>query len=212
MSGANYGPSTHEATIRSPTASYPVQYTTPQANATEHYQPSQTIEFRSYPSHPRASDYPSPAFSPPPISPSSTEEQLVKKKRKRADAHQLKVLNETYARTAFPTTEERLALAHQLDMTARTVQIWCDSFFSHISASLLTKSPGFRTSGKRRSKRISIQLLYLVDHPRQLICMGRRGRLVPNEVPAIHPAHPLITVGFVPRTMDEGPVVSIDQD
>ncbi|KAI9572152.1 hypothetical protein HD554DRAFT_2212834 [Boletus coccyginus] len=53
-----------------------------------------------------------------------TEEPVIKKKRKRADAAQLKVLNETYARTAFPSTEERAELARKLDMSARSVQIW----------------------------------------------------------------------------------------
>ncbi|KAG1737672.1 hypothetical protein EDB19DRAFT_1829451 [Suillus lakei] len=52
------------------------------------------------------------------------EEPVIKKKRKRADAAQLKVLNETYARTAFPSTEERADLAKKLDMSARSVQIW----------------------------------------------------------------------------------------
>ncbi|KAI0318279.1 hypothetical protein OF83DRAFT_1083023 [Amylostereum chailletii] len=51
-------------------------------------------------------------------------EPTIKKKRKRADARQLEVLNATYARTAFPSTEERASLAKQLDMTARSVQIW----------------------------------------------------------------------------------------
>ncbi|KAJ3513311.1 hypothetical protein NLJ89_g3021 [Agrocybe chaxingu] len=64
------------------------------------------------------------SYSPPPISPTSPEEPTIKKKRKRADAAQLKVLNETYARTAFPSTEERIALAKMLDMSARSVQIW----------------------------------------------------------------------------------------
>jgi len=63
--------------------------------------------------------------TPPPISPTSPEESTIKKKRKRADAAQLKVLNETYNRTAFPSTEERLELAKALDMSARSVQIWC---------------------------------------------------------------------------------------
>jgi len=53
-----------------------------------------------------------------------TDEPIIKKKRKRADAAQLKVLNETYARTAFPSTEERAELARKLDMSARSVQIW----------------------------------------------------------------------------------------
>jgi homeobox protein YOX1/YHP1 len=61
---------------------------------------------------------------PPPPTANTTEEPTIKKKRKRADANQLKVLNETYARTAFPSTEERLALAKLLDMSPRSVQIW----------------------------------------------------------------------------------------
>ncbi|KAF4620428.1 hypothetical protein D9613_000391 [Agrocybe pediades] len=64
------------------------------------------------------------SYSPPPVSPTSPEEPTIKKKRKRADAAQLKVLNETYNRTAFPSTEERIALAKALDMSARSVQIW----------------------------------------------------------------------------------------
>lgn len=60
-----------------------------------------------------------------PISPTSPEEPATKKKRKRADPGQLKVLNETYNRTAFPSTEERVELAKALDMSARSVQIWC---------------------------------------------------------------------------------------
>lgn len=61
---------------------------------------------------------------PAPSAANTTEEPTIKKKRKRADANQLKVLNETYARTAFPSTEERLALAKLLDMSPRSVQIW----------------------------------------------------------------------------------------
>ncbi|THH07499.1 hypothetical protein EW145_g3337 [Phellinidium pouzarii] len=59
-----------------------------------------------------------------PQEPSPVDYPSVKKKRKRADAAQLKVLNEVYARTAFPTTEERMELAKKLDMSARSVQIW----------------------------------------------------------------------------------------
>ncbi|KAL1680388.1 hypothetical protein EV122DRAFT_262447 [Schizophyllum commune] len=63
---------------------------------------------------------------PPPISPASEADQsgTVKKKRKRADANQLRVLNDVYMRTAFPSTEERHQLAKQLDMSPRSVQIW----------------------------------------------------------------------------------------
>ncbi|KZT08482.1 uncharacterized protein LAESUDRAFT_757715 [Laetiporus sulphureus 93-53] len=55
---------------------------------------------------------------------SSVSEPTVKKKQKRADPEQLKVLNETYNRTAFPSTEERVDLARRLNMSARSVQIW----------------------------------------------------------------------------------------
>ncbi|KAG9005550.1 hypothetical protein FRB90_010338 [Tulasnella sp. 427] len=47
-----------------------------------------------------------------------------KPKRRRADAHQLRVLNEVYARTAFPSTEERIDLGRRLGMSPRQVQIW----------------------------------------------------------------------------------------
>lgn len=47
-----------------------------------------------------------------------------KPKRKRADPHQLEVLNRTYQRTAFPSTEERAQLAVELGMPPRSVQIW----------------------------------------------------------------------------------------
>jgi homeobox protein YOX1/YHP1 len=68
-----------------------------------------------------APEMPSPVDYGPPSDPS---EPTIKKKRKRADARQLEVLNATYNRTAFPSTEERAALAKQLDMSARSVQIW----------------------------------------------------------------------------------------
>lgn len=48
----------------------------------------------------------------------------IKPKRRRADANQLRTLNATYDRTAFPSTEERADLARKLGMTPRQVQIW----------------------------------------------------------------------------------------
>jgi homeobox protein YOX1/YHP1 len=56
------------------------------------------------------------------------EEPVMRRKRKRADANQLKVLNEVYNRTAFPSTDVRAELARKLDMSARSVQIWCILF------------------------------------------------------------------------------------
>ena len=50
---------------------------------------------------------------------------IKKRNRKRADARQLEAINRRkYARTAFPSTEERLRLAKDLDMSARNVQNW----------------------------------------------------------------------------------------
>lgn len=137
-------------TIRSPTASYPNAYVaysnSNQASAYGYHVSSQdhmtmnphghNVMFEDIEaSHPRStspysrgsSQVSPPNFTPPPISPTSPEEPTVKKKRKRADAAQLKVLNETYNRTAFPSTEERQTLAKMLDMSARSVQIWSSS-------------------------------------------------------------------------------------
>ncbi|CAG8503475.1 10424_t:CDS:2 [Funneliformis caledonium] len=45
-------------------------------------------------------------------------------KRKRANANQLKVLNQVFQHTFFPSTELRIQLGKQLGMSPRTVQIW----------------------------------------------------------------------------------------
>lgn len=138
--------------IRSPTASYPTTYVTypssNQASSYSYHLPTNDHHSMGVPEHrslfddldsrePRSSSRspysrgsgssqvsPPPSYTPPPASPTSPEEPTIKKKRKRADAAQLKVLNETYNRTAFPSTEERHALAKALDMSARSVQIW----------------------------------------------------------------------------------------
>ena len=134
--------------IRSPTASYPTTYVTyPSSNQTSSYSYHLPINDHSMgvPDHrslfddlenqdPRSSfpysrgsgssQVSPPSYTPPPASRSSPEEPTIKKKRKRADADQLKVLNETYNRTAFPSTEERHAPAKALDTSARSFQIW----------------------------------------------------------------------------------------
>ncbi|KDQ53475.1 hypothetical protein JAAARDRAFT_49688 [Jaapia argillacea MUCL 33604] len=80
-------------------------------------------ESHAYTPYPRAPPLAqSTSYMPEPETP--TVEPMIKKKRKRADAAQLKVLNEVYQRTAFPSTEERQELARKLDMSARSVQIW----------------------------------------------------------------------------------------
>ena len=47
-----------------------------------------------------------------------------KKRRARATPEQLEILNQVYARTPFPSTQERIDLAAVLGMTPRSVQIW----------------------------------------------------------------------------------------
>jgi hypothetical protein len=72
------------------------------------------------------------------------------------DAEQLKVLNETYSRTAFPTTEERNELAKKLGMSARSVQIWSVFILSdHLISELISDyvmSLGSKTSVKPCAK------------------------------------------------------------
>ena len=84
----------------------------------------------------------------PPPSDISSDHPPPKKKRKRADAEQLRVLNEVYARTAFPSTEERQELAIKLNMTPRSVQIWYASYFLHHRPHLIPPL-GSRTNGSR---------------------------------------------------------------
>lgn len=103
------------------------------------------------------------ARAPPVMSPVSYEtrdiqvesqEPTIKKKRKRADARQLEALNRMYARTAFPSTEERQQLAKDLEMSARSVQIWLAHTFVYatcINSDLSTIS--FRFQNKRQSQR-----------------------------------------------------------
>ncbi|KAG1770475.1 hypothetical protein EDD22DRAFT_68861 [Suillus occidentalis] len=145
---SNYGD------IRSPTATYPTEYAPYPNQTSYSYPPvpdprhhssqlpsmhhSQQMSVGMYPSE-RGMPTQVEAHGPSPYARGSmtnsaltqepapmmdNEQPAIKKKRKRADAAQLKVLNETYARTAFPSTEERAELAKKLDMSARSVQIW----------------------------------------------------------------------------------------
>ena len=111
----------------------------------------------------------------PPASVSLPDHPPPKKKRKRADAEQLRVLNEVYARTAFPSTEERQDLALRLGMSPRSVQIWYASYFLHHRPHLI--SPLGSRTGDRRCvthtarraledpERITRRALIRVDHP-----------------------------------------------
>jgi homeobox protein YOX1/YHP1 len=137
--------------IRSPTATYPYQYSQTESYSYPAVQdmrdghPATAVSHQSQVMHMQHSSLQSRtegrlsqprtqsalSSAPHPSVPSSVvvhEEPVIKKKRKRADANQLKVLNDVYNRTAFPSTEERADLARRLDMSARSVQIWCTLF------------------------------------------------------------------------------------
>ncbi|KAI6032903.1 hypothetical protein F5J12DRAFT_797234 [Pisolithus orientalis] len=147
------GPQLNYGDIRSPTATYPSEYAQYQHQSSYSYPPvpdtrGHPSQLSMHPCHPMSMGmYPperglpaqvethgtspysrGPVTNTPltqePAAMLSTEEPAIKKKRKRADAAQLKVLNEVYSRTAFPSTEERADLAKKLDMSARSVQIW----------------------------------------------------------------------------------------
>ena len=88
--------------------------------------------------------------------PSETADPIIKKRcRKRVDARQLEALNGMYARTAFPSTEERQQLARDLDMSARRVQIWlahASIYITCIISELSNILSGSRTKGRRATK------------------------------------------------------------
>src|SRR5271169_935434 len=67
------------------------------------------------------------AYPPPsgePSQPASQPQSNLKPKRKRATSGQLRVLNSVFQSTFFPSTELRIALGKELNMSPRTVQIW----------------------------------------------------------------------------------------
>ena len=94
-----------------------------------------------------------PAPSPVPFDiPPEVPETTIKKKRKRADARQLDALQTLYARTAFPSTEERVELGKRIDMSARSVQIWLAHTFIYaicMVSELSTIFSGSRTKDSR---------------------------------------------------------------
>ena len=87
--------------------------------------------------------------------PTKTPEPTIKKRknRKRADARRSEATNKRiYARTAFPSTEERLQLAKDLDMSARSAQIWLAHTFVCTTCMISESSTifsGSRTRGSR---------------------------------------------------------------
>jgi homeobox protein YOX1/YHP1 len=172
---SNYGD------IRSPTATYPTEYAPYPNQTSYSYPPvpdprhhssqlpsmhhSQQMSVGMYPSE-RGMPTQVEAHGPSPYARGSmtnsaltqepapmmdNEQPAIKKKRKRADAAQLKVLNETYARTAFPSTEERAELAKKLDMSARSVQIWLVYHITQMTELMLMHLHRFQN--KRQSMR-----------------------------------------------------------
>lgn len=196
---SNYGD------IRSPTATYPTEYTPfPQSQTSYSYPPvpdprhhssqlpsmhhSQQMPIGMYPvergmpAHVEAHG-PSPyargaitnsALTQEPAPMMVNEEPVIKKKRKRADAAQLKVLNETYARTAFPSTEERAELAKKLDMSARSVQIWFQN-----------KRQSMRQTTRQSSTSVSTphQPFNMSSHPDEVSHTSFGGSISPTTVP-----------------------------
>ncbi|KAL4074188.1 hypothetical protein J3A83DRAFT_4371465 [Scleroderma citrinum] len=191
--GSSYGPVGQHlpyGDIRSPTATYPPEYTQYPHQSSYSYPP--VPETRGYPGQSSMHHYhqmpvgmypserglpaqvethgPSPyargtvtntALTQEPASVLVTEEPTIKKKRKRADASQLKVLNEVYARTAFPSTEERAELAKKLDMSARSVQIW----FQNKRQSMRQTSRQASSSTHTTSHHQSFSMTSQVDDP-----------------------------------------------
>ncbi|GBE81095.1 predicted protein [Sparassis crispa] len=213
--------------IRSPTAGYPIQYSSypaQQQQASASYYPpapdprdlppplapmgfgppsgvmptrrsSMSVD-RTVPSRLSAhgtAPYPrNPAMIPP--STYSHEQPVaepsIKKKRKRADAEQLKVLNETYNRTAFPSTEERIELAKKLGMSARSVQIWFQNKRQSMRQSTRQASaagPPTTTEPARASSRGSLHAAPppgYAGHPSGDLHHG--GHLMPSPPPSGH--------------------------
>lgn len=126
------------AGIRSPTASYPTYASYPSGGGAYTYLPANNLDMNTglfdlepqvRPSSPglyRTPVVDSSSTSPaPPISPTTTAEQPnIKPKRQRATEEQRSILEETWKRTPFPSTEERNALAKRTGMPQRRIQIW----------------------------------------------------------------------------------------
>ena len=118
----------------------------------------------------------------PPASVTLPDHPPPKKKRKRADADQLRVLNEVYARTAFPSTEERQDLALRLGMSPRSVQIWYASYFLHHRPHLISPL-GFKTDGRRCVTHTASRAQF--EDPERTI----RKALITVDHPVPHPSH-----------------------
>ncbi|KAG9100763.1 hypothetical protein FRC06_003761 [Ceratobasidium sp. 370] len=104
-----------------------------------------------------------------------------KPKRRRANATQLQLLNETYARTMFPTTDERAEIARRINMTPRQVQIWYAQLVLHfLELWRLNYLAGSKTAGKHLGK-LKFQILLL--HSDHTIQACRSIDLAATQVP-----------------------------
>jgi len=187
-------------TVFSPVASYPFQYPPqhhPQGMLNEarftipvdaSTSPSMgsvrrgPVSVERTPTTSRSAHTVSPYSRHPPASVTLPDHPPPKKKRKCADAEQLRVLNEVYARTAFPSTEERQDLALRLGMSPRSVQIWYASYFLHHRLSLISPL-GFKI-GVRQCVTLTASQAQVED-PDRTIC--RAPTKVDHPIP--HPSH-----------------------
>lgn len=131
-------PNCATAGIRSPTASYPTYTSYPSGGGAYTYLPANNLDMNTdlfdlepqvRPSSPGLYRTPvvdsSSTPTAPPISPTTTAEQpTIKPKRQRATEEQRSILEETWNRTPFPSTEERNVLAKRTGMPQRRIQIW----------------------------------------------------------------------------------------
>lgn len=103
------------------------------------------------------------------------DEPAVKKQRKRADAAQLEVLQGTYERNAFPSTEEREALAKMLGLSSRSIQIWYSNGHEKNTLSMLIRLSRFQNKNQ-------------IDRRTNPGAFGRRARITgdPDQNSTIH--------------------------
>ncbi|KAG0173768.1 hypothetical protein DFQ28_011241 [Apophysomyces sp. BC1034] len=84
----------------------------------ERTEPAAVYPYRDYHQQRRHYTYSAYSFH------SNDQDDIIKPKRRRANAIQLEVLNRVFERTFFPSTQTRAELGRQLGMSPRTVQIW----------------------------------------------------------------------------------------
>ncbi|KAK5797299.1 hypothetical protein F5H01DRAFT_359065 [Linnemannia elongata] len=101
-----------------------------------------------------------------------------KAERKRVSASQLSVLNASFERSYFPSTEERLQLAKQCQMSPRTVQIW----FQNKRQSVRARSEAMEAavSGTGITDELLEQSLQTPEEEEQSLGLDRQKRSMGN--------------------------------